>query len=416
MTARKLSFTLLFALCLSLCFTATGCGLLSSDEPSQQTTQSNGMSADDAKKAISTWKAKLVSEEDLADAKRDADDAQKKAAKLKEEADNNRRQTLARGKNPDDKVDAPTTYESIQKSNSADNDARQKQKKYDDLVAQNKQASDELRKANDALNNAQNQGTTVPNSTTVPPVPTPHKGDTMDSIVALLPTVLAALTALVILVVLFWWTWEKIKGVEAKTDGLIRDLASRQSNKFQELNAAVSGVKELNGRLSTIQDGIFRLGQALETLRKEQTLKNRLAETYNTTPPVTTGYAPPPADDGYPTNTIDFPIAANNFLSRMDGPQQIIKQDPLKNILVKDPEGKGQLVLVRDGSVPGGQLYIVPRITRFQAMQDFYNHYEQFYDCNHPGAGEVWVNEPAVVYGVDGGWQLRDKGILEVKS
>jgi hypothetical protein len=53
---------------------------------------------------------------------------------------------------------------------------------------------------------------------------------------------------------------------------------------------------------------------------------------------------------------------------------------------------------------------------RFQAQEDFYNHYEQFYDCTRPTAGEVWVNEPAVVDPVDGGWRLRDKGILEVKT
>jgi formylglycine-generating enzyme required for sulfatase activity len=116
-------------------------------------------------------------------------------------------------------------------------------------------------------------------------------------------------------------------------------------------------------------------------------------------------------------DSINFPLAAEECLKYAAAREsKIVKTDPLKGILVKDREGRGQLILVHDWGVPGGVLYLFPRLTRFQTLQDFYNHYEQFYNCDRPGAGAVWVKESAVVRKVSGGWKLSEKGELEIRE
>jgi hypothetical protein len=95
----------------------------------------------------------------------------------------------------------------------------------------------------------------------------------------------------------------------------------------------------------------------------------------------------------------------------------VIRPDFQNGILVNDPNGKGELLLIKDSKLPEGDqpLFIVPRATQFQTKQDFYTYYEKYYDCAKPSAGDVWIIDPAVVSTVQGGWQLREKGVLEVR-
>jgi formylglycine-generating enzyme required for sulfatase activity len=118
------------------------------------------------------------------------------------------------------------------------------------------------------------------------------------------------------------------------------------------------------------------------------------------------------------TTGLGATLAARPVLSRLLRAEraQVVKPDPLKGILLKDPERRGELALVHNWSVPGGVLYIIPRITRFQTAQDFHTHYARYYDCGRPTVGEVWVSKPAEVKRVSGGWVLREKGVLEVKD
>jgi hypothetical protein len=94
-----------------------------------------------------------------------------------------------------------------------------------------------------------------------------------------------------------------------------------------------------------------------------------------------------------------------------------VRPDFQNGILVDDPQGKGELVLIRDSRLPEETqpLFVIPRSTQFQTKQDFYTYYEKYYDCAKPSAGDVWIIDPAVVSTVHGGWQLREKGVLEVR-
>ena len=95
----------------------------------------------------------------------------------------------------------------------------------------------------------------------------------------------------------------------------------------------------------------------------------------------------------------------------------IVKPDFQNGILINDPEGKGELMLIRDSRYPDETqpLFVVPRYAQFQTPQDFHTYYEKYYDCMKPGAGEVWIIDPAVVEKVSGGWLLREKGVLEIR-
>ena len=112
-----------------------------------------------------------------------------------------------------------------------------------------------------------------------------------------------------------------------------------------------------------------------------------------------------------------FPISIGDYLNKMQRSSNIVRPDFQNDILVSDPGGTGELILIRDTAIPDDlqPLFVVPRATQFQTKQDFYTYYQKYYECDRPSAGDVWIIDPAVVSRVSGGWQLREKGVLEVR-
>jgi formylglycine-generating enzyme required for sulfatase activity len=86
--------------------------------------------------------------------------------------------------------------------------------------------------------------------------------------------------------------------------------------------------------------------------------------------------------------------------------------------LVVAPNGKGELVLIRDPRAleNTGSLFVLPRIARFWSTDAFYYFYEKYYDCAKPTVGDIWIIDPAVVSKVQGGWKRKKKGVMEVRS
>lgn len=122
-----------------------------------------------------------------------------------------------------------------------------------------------------------------------------------------------------------------------------------------------------------------------------------------------------PMEDS-PKDEPEFPVSAGDYLGRMDRFANVVRPDFQNGILVNDPEGKGELMLIRDSRLADeAPLFVVPRATQFQTKQDFYTYYEKYYDCVRPTAGDVWILGPAVVEKVTGGWRLREKGMLEIR-
>jgi hypothetical protein len=185
-----------------------------------------------------------------------------------------------------------------------------------------------------------------------------------------------------------------ISGVKARQDELAKQV---------ELASAVN--KDINQRLAEVHTEIRLMSRMLQ--------QANLATNRTANPPAT--YLQTPAA---PVSDIpDFPIATDDLLRQMHGKSVIVKRDFQNDMLVSDPEGKGELVLIRDSQIPDDiqPLFIVPSVTQFQMRQEYYNFYEKYYECRNPEAGAVWILEPAVVEKVSGGWQLREKGSLEVR-
>ncbi len=125
----------------------------------------------------------------------------------------------------------------------------------------------------------------------------------------------------------------------------------------------------------------------------------------------------PQMDQPAPEDEPLFPISTVDYLEKMRRHTLVVKPDFQNGILVTDPDGKGELALIGDPKIDEDRqpLFVVPRAAQFQTKQDFHTYYEKYYDCDKPSAGDVWIVEPAVVSKVQGGWLLREKGVLEIR-
>jgi hypothetical protein len=183
------------------------------------------------------------------------------------------------------------------------------------------------------------------------------------------------------------------------------NFKNQQSDLAGKLSALASTQGELSTRLGDIQTEVRSLGRLVRDAALDGGIRG------SATPASSQTDQTPPKDDPA------FPISAGDYLERMRRFSIVVKPDFQNGILVDDPEGRGELALIRDARVPDDiqPLFVIPRSTQFQTKQDFHTYFEKYYDCQKPSAGEVWIIDPAVVSTVPGGWQLREKGVLEVR-
>lgn len=106
-----------------------------------------------------------------------------------------------------------------------------------------------------------------------------------------------------------------------------------------------------------------------------------------------------------------FPASTADHLSGMWSIKKV-SQDYERDMLVEAEDG--EFVLIPDGNA-SHQPILIPAITRFVTKQEFYEHYQDYYHCESPSAGDVIVIEPAVVEKIEGGWRLGEAGRLEVQ-
>jgi TolA-binding protein len=410
MTARKPTSIFLLALTLTSALALSGCNPFSSDNKQPPAAPTNVPSVSQAEDAVRN------AEKKLATAIQEAQNARDKAERAKGEADKLEKRATINNVNVNDPTSQTAQARVLQKQ--AEDDAK---KAADDADAAKRDAETAKATLDAARNNTKPPENIAPakQSGGQSAAQGGGQGGEMDGLLGLLLPGIGGLVGLLVLVGLFWWTWATIKD---GNDNLAKHLGrfATKEESSQAYQSTSKRLKELNGKLDALQESMFRLSQTMQAQTQAQQ-REGLTESHAPRPyppygTQTVESDPYASSAGYPAETINFPITANNFLMKFSGERQVVKHDPLKSMLVKDPDGRGAFVLVRDGSVPGGQLCIIPRTPRFAAAEDFYNHYEKFYDCVRPGAGEVWVNIPTVVTNVDGGWKLLEKGELEVKS
>lgn len=246
------------------------------------------------------------------------------------------------------------------------------------------------------------------------PEASPERGDEGGGLLSLIWPIAGGIAAAGLIVLAVFGVLRLRKGYWAKLDDHVNEL----------LKAHVSGVKrrhdELNKQFSAALNEQQRTSGRLESIEGElQALGRRIRQG---------------ADGGYGGSSMrqafdeysrltpqpiepEFPASVNEYLDKKRRTSTVVKPDFQNGILVNDLDGKGELVLIRDATVPDDAqpLFVVPRVAQFQTKQEFHSYYERYYECQRPSAGDVWIIDPAIVSTVPGGWQLREKGVLEVR-
>jgi hypothetical protein len=233
-----------------------------------------------------------------------------------------------------------------------------------------------------------------------------------ETVTGLILPLLVILAALLVIGMLGYAIWSFVQHTRALIDGYFRGVRKKQDELSTKLDTSTLSLKkEFNERLGELKDQIRILSITLKEDRREI-----LDGVHRSSAAASSAYQGYSDQMSAPKENVHtFPAAADEYLSKVRQSAMIVKPDFQNGILVQDPDGKGELVLVEDRSTPGGLLYVVPKVGYFQTKQDFFNYYEKYYECYRPSSGEVWINVPAVVDKVTGGWELRDKGELEIR-
>lgn len=176
-----------------------------------------------------------------------------------------------------------------------------------------------------------------------------------------------------------------------------------------KLTSLSSAQKEINSNLNDLHTEVRTLARMV---------RESLADRNDRRPtPLPPNYSSQSDGSTLKTEEPEFPVSVNDYLGKMSRYANAVKLDFQNGILVNDPDNKDELFLIRDSRVPddGKPLFLVPGAAQFHNKQDFEIYYAKYYNCPRPQMGDVWIIGPAVVEKVPGGWQLREKGMLEVR-
>jgi chaperonin cofactor prefoldin len=231
----------------------------------------------------------------------------------------------------------------------------------------------------------------------------------------LLVPVLGAIAAAGLIVLLTFGLLRLRRGYWARFDhhvsGIIKahnaELKQRQDELGKQVLALTNQHQSASTRLESIESELQALGRRVRGMSDGggyQGESTRAAfDEYSRSQPV-------PVEP-------EFPASVSDYLSKMKRNSTVVKPDFQNGILVSDLDGKGELVLIRDTKLADSvqPLFLVPRVPQFQTKQEFHSYYERYYECQRPSAGDVWIIDPAIVSTVPGGWELREKGVLEVR-
>jgi hypothetical protein len=175
-------------------------------------------------------------------------------------------------------------------------------------------------------------------------------------------------------------------------------LANRNSQELgQRINELEKTIKLQSGQFTQIQTAI----QSMQRQIKEGGGQNYQPQAIFT-PPV---YKPEP----------QFPVMAEDYLGKVSPNAQTATADLIGGLLINDSNKGNEFLIVRDNELPGNLFYAVPNQTRFQTKSDYLNYYQNYYACENPSGGAVWIKSPTTVRRVDGGWKLEAMGELEIR-
>ncbi|MCY7377382.1 MAG: hypothetical protein LH472_15590 [Pyrinomonadaceae bacterium] len=169
----------------------------------------------------------------------------------------------------------------------------------------------------------------------------------------------------------------------------------------QELNHRIEQLEKTaklqSGQLTQFQTAI----QSLQRQATERGGQNFQPQTFNE-PPI---FKPEP----------QFPVAAEDYLNKNRSNALTAAVDHYTNKLVQDANKGDEFLIVKDNGLANDLLYAVPNVARFSTKGDYLTYYQNYYACENPSGGAVWIKSPTTVRRVDGGWQLEEMGELEIK-
>ena len=188
----------------------------------------------------------------------------------------------------------------------------------------------------------------------------------------------------------------------------------KNSNVEKQINE--NGFKSQHNKIRNLQHNYDELKKLAELLSKQlsdqraeiSALKSQNQQQQN---PVENYSSPSPL---FAPPAPKFPVSVDNFLAKNSNDLAFGKIDPLFGTLLENRE-EGTFYLVRDGAANEDERVAVPRQKQFVTKDDYVYHYSNFYACNNPGGGEVWIRKPAVVRRTSDGWKLARMGELEIR-
>jgi len=183
---------------------------------------------------------------------------------------------------------------------------------------------------------------------------------------------------------------------------------SAQPDFTDKLTSLSSAQKETNSNLLDLHTEVRTMAKMM---------RESLADRNDRRPTTLPISYPVQSDGSIQKDEPEFPVSVNEYLGKMSRYANAVKLDFQNGILVNDPDKKDELFLIRDSRQPEEtkSLFLVPGAAQFHNKQDFEIYYAKYYECAKPAMGDVWIIGPAVVEKVPGGWQLREKGMLEVR-
>lgn len=251
--------------------------------------------------------------------------------------------------------------------------------------------------------------TTAQSNETAPtPTPivktTPSTESWLDDIWALLSWALLGFAGLTVLGLTGWFVYYVLTNIR------------------REREAGISRFNEIRAEQRELSRQIKQLGETakLQNVRVErqqsaiQSLQKQSSEAGNI------GYAAQPQQfyEQSPVNKPEpqFPVSAEDYLNKVRQNGQKASADLIGGMLVQDPNKNEEFLIVKDNALADGLFYAVPSFNRFSTRSDYLTYYQNYYACENPSGGTVWILAPTTVRRIEGGWKLEEMGELEIRN
>jgi len=107
-----------------------------------------------------------------------------------------------------------------------------------------------------------------------------------------------------------------------------------------------------------------------------------------------------------------FPCSVAAYLEKLPRSAVAVRFQAEKSLLTEAKSGEYFAIPITRESLLS---IVIPGALKLASKQDYYNTFYELFNCENPVAGEVVILSPAVVEAVEGGWQLKEAGFIEIK-